>query len=87
MFVGPELHRYHHSAKSNEAVNYGATLVALDLLARTFLYRPGVAPADLGLKEENGYPAQHNPWRAFMLPFSIKPVEKDLSSIETGSFS
>lgn len=32
VFIGPELHRYHHSADFNEAVNQGATLSLFDVL-------------------------------------------------------
>lgn len=74
VFVGPELHRYHHSAESHEAVNYGATLVLFDLLFNTFLYRVGVPPRALGLKQENGYPGQVAPLSAFLFPFHTTPV-------------
>ena len=74
LFTGPELHRYHHSANSHEAVNYGATLSVFDLCLGSFLYRPGVPPAELGLKERDGYPGQHDPWRSMLLPFSTRPV-------------
>ncbi|MCZ6642567.1 MAG: sterol desaturase family protein, partial [Gammaproteobacteria bacterium] len=77
VFVGPELHRYHHSAESHEAVNYGATLVLFDLLFNTFLYRPGVPPLALGLKQENGYPGQVAPLSAFLFPFNVNAVSSD----------
>ena len=77
IFVGPELHRYHHSAASHEAVNYGATLSLFDLLAGTFLYRPGVAPLALGLKQEDGYPGQVASLQAFLFPFSVNVVSAD----------
>ncbi len=74
LFVGPELHRYHHSASSHEAQNYGAALSIFDICFGTFHYRPGVPPRDLGLSERNGYPGQHDPLRATLFPFSTKPV-------------
>ncbi len=74
VFVGPELHRYHHSAESFEATNYGATLSVFDLLFKTFLYRPGVPPQALGLKQEHGYPGQIAPLEAFLFPFSVRAV-------------
>lgn len=75
LFVGPELHRYHHSAESNEAVNYGVTLSIFDLLCGTFSYRPGIPPAHLGLSEEDGYPGQHNPLESLLLPFDTGPIQ------------
>jgi sterol desaturase/sphingolipid hydroxylase (fatty acid hydroxylase superfamily) len=69
LFVGPELHRYHHSARSHEAVNYAAVLAPFDLLFRTFHYQPGRPPEDLGLRETDGYPGQHAPLRALLFPF------------------
>ena len=75
LFVGPELHRYHHSASSHEAQNYGATLPLFDLLLGTFLYRPGTPPAQLGLSEADGYPGQHDPLTAVLFPFSVRPVD------------
>jgi sterol desaturase/sphingolipid hydroxylase (fatty acid hydroxylase superfamily) len=74
LFVGPELHRYHHSANSHEAENFGATLSVFDICFGTFHYRPGVAPAELGLSVDDGYPGQHDPLTAVLFPFSLKPV-------------
>ena len=48
IFVGTETHRYHHSARVDEAKNYGNTLVIFDLLFGTFVYHPGVPPQELG---------------------------------------
>lgn len=79
LFVGPELHRYHHSASSHEAQNYGATLSIFDLLLGTFLYRPGKPPEALGLSEDDGYPGQHDPLTAVLFPFSVLPVVGSVS--------
>jgi sterol desaturase/sphingolipid hydroxylase (fatty acid hydroxylase superfamily) len=78
LFVGPELHRYHHSANSHEAVNYAGTLSFFDILFGTFLYRPGTPPEHLGLAEEDGYPGQIQPGKALLLPFhsgEVRPVQ------------
>ena len=69
LFVGPELHRYHHSAASHEAQNYGAALSIFDQLFGTFHYRPGKPPEALGLSEADGYPGQTQPWKALLFPF------------------
>ncbi len=77
LFVGPELHRYHHSANSHEAVNYAAALSVFDILFSSFLYRPGIPPENLGLSEEDGYPAQIQPGRALLFPFysgEVRPL-------------
>ena len=74
LFVGPELHRYHHSANSHEAKNFGATLSVFDIGFGTFHYRPGVPPAELGLSIDDGYPGQHDPLRAVLFPFSTQAV-------------
>jgi sterol desaturase/sphingolipid hydroxylase (fatty acid hydroxylase superfamily) len=69
LLVGPELHRYHHSANSHEAVNYAGTVAFYDILFGTFLYRPGIPPEHLGLSEEDGYPAQTQAGKALLFPF------------------
>lgn len=74
LFIGPELHRYHHSARSHEAQNFGAALSLFDLCFGTFHYRPGVPPEALGLSERDGYPGQHNPLRSLLFPFSLATV-------------
>lgn len=82
LFIGPELHRYHHSANSQEAVNYGAALSLFDLMFKTFLYRPGIAPVALGLYQEDGYPAQTDPLGAFLFAFNTSSVSVDLPEKE-----
>ena len=74
LFVGPELHRYHHSANGHEAQNYGGTLSIFDSLFGTLLYRPGTPPAQLGLSEDDGYPGQHDPLTSVLFPLSTRPV-------------
>jgi sterol desaturase/sphingolipid hydroxylase (fatty acid hydroxylase superfamily) len=80
LFVGPELHRYHHAAEGQNATNLAATLSPFDWLLGTFEYRPGVAPRALGLREEDGYPGQHAPLRAALFPLSLRPVEPPKAS-------
>lgn len=69
LFVGPELHRYHHSAKMDEALNFGATLPIFDLLFGTFVYRPGVPPQDLGVAEGSDLPEYQQFLSVMALPF------------------
>lgn len=69
LFVGPELHRYHHSANVNEAKNYGATLSIYDQLFGTFVYHPGVPPRELGVDPQSGLPAYERYFEVLALPF------------------
>ena len=69
LFVGTELHRYHHSADVNEGKNYGATLSIYDQMFGTFVYRPGVAPAELGVSPETGLPPYERYFKVMALPF------------------
>jgi sterol desaturase/sphingolipid hydroxylase (fatty acid hydroxylase superfamily) len=69
IFVGTELHRYHHSADVNEAKNYGATLSIYDLLFGTFVYHPGVPPEELGVHPDTGLPAYERTFAVLSLPF------------------
>jgi sterol desaturase/sphingolipid hydroxylase (fatty acid hydroxylase superfamily) len=75
VFVGPELHRYHHAADGPRATNFGTALSLYDWLLGTFTYRPGIPPRALGLREEDGYPGQHAPLRSALFPLSVRPVE------------
>ena len=70
IFVGPELHRYHHSADVNEAKNYGATISIYDQLFGTFVYHPGVAPKELGVDTSTGFPSYERTFEVLKLPFS-----------------
>lgn len=69
LFVGTELHRYHHSADMNECKNYGAVLSVYDLLFGTFVYRPGVPPKELGVDPALGLPPYESTWKVLSLPF------------------
>ncbi len=75
VLVGPELHRYHHSAEGQNATNLAVALSPFDWLFGTFEYRPGVPPRALGLREEDGYPGQHAPLQSALFPLSLRPVE------------
>lgn len=69
LFAGTETHRYHHSADVNEARNYGATLMIYDILFGTFVYRPGVPPAELGVNADTGLPPYERFFAVLALPF------------------
>lgn len=68
LFVGPETHRYHHAADVTEALNFGNTLTIYDQLFGTFVYRPGVPPATLGVADPT-LPAYERTFAVLALPF------------------
>ncbi len=69
IFIGTETHRYHHSANIDEAKNFGNTLAIWDIIFGTFYYKPGVAPAKLGMDNPNDYPKSENVLAVVSLPF------------------
>jgi sterol desaturase/sphingolipid hydroxylase (fatty acid hydroxylase superfamily) len=69
LFVGTELHRYHHSARLDESKNYAATLSILDLAFGTFYYRLGRLPERLGVEDPGAYPDSNELWKVMKLPF------------------
>ena len=71
LFIGTELHRYHHSARVDEAKNYGTVLPLWDLVFGTFLYRPEMPPARLGLDGADEPPPSQNFLQVLTLPFSL----------------
>jgi sterol desaturase/sphingolipid hydroxylase (fatty acid hydroxylase superfamily) len=73
VFVGTELHRYHHSAEPAEGKNYGAVLSVFDQLFGTFVYKPGQAPATLGVADA-ALPNQNDYLGVLALPFKKGPL-------------
>jgi sterol desaturase/sphingolipid hydroxylase (fatty acid hydroxylase superfamily) len=69
IFVGTELHRFHHSANLSESKNYAVTLSFLDILFGTFNYRPGSLPERLGVVDPSIYPKSNDFWKVMILPF------------------
>lgn len=71
IFIGPQTHRYHHSANVNEAKNYGATLSIYDQLFGTFVYKPETLPAKLGVDSKEGMPEYGDIKEVLKLPFKL----------------
>ena len=69
VFITTETHRYHHAAAVADAGNFGATLSIFDQMFGTFVYRPGVAPAELGVDAAAGLPAYERFGAVMALPF------------------
>lgn len=68
LFMGTELHRYHHSADPREGKNYSSTVALWDLLFGTFHYRPHENPQRLGVAEPERYPRDRELLKVLALP-------------------
>jgi sterol desaturase/sphingolipid hydroxylase (fatty acid hydroxylase superfamily) len=68
LLAGPEVHRFHHSTKLDEAKNYGAVLMLFDHAFGTFVYRPGQAPDAVGVTAD-GHPDSTNLAAVLAFPF------------------
>jgi sterol desaturase/sphingolipid hydroxylase (fatty acid hydroxylase superfamily) len=72
IFMGTELHRYHHSAEPSEGKNYAAVITLWDQVFGTFEYHPGVDPKALGVRDRADYP-EDDRWAELMaLPFQAR---------------
>lgn len=69
IFVGTELHRYHHSSALKDAKNFGAVLSVYDQIFGTFVYKPGRAPEELGAFNRTGYPDYQDIVQSLIFPF------------------
>jgi len=74
IFVGTELHRYHHSSDLRDAKNFGATLSIFDQMFGTFVYKPAVPPAHLGAEDSTLYPEYGNIFSILRMPFDRKRI-------------
>ncbi len=70
IFMGTELHRYHHSADPAEGQNYAAVLTLWDQLFGTFRYHPGTHPQALGVRDRASYPRENQWVRLLAWPFT-----------------
>lgn len=70
IFIGTELHRFHHSADLNEAKNYGTFLSLWDIVFGTFVYQPKRVPEKLGVPEPANYPDSSRLIAVMSLPFT-----------------
>jgi sterol desaturase/sphingolipid hydroxylase (fatty acid hydroxylase superfamily) len=65
VFMGTELHRYHHSADPQEGKNYAAVVTLWDQLFGTYDHHPGIQPVALGVHDRGTYP-ENDEWGALM---------------------
>jgi sterol desaturase/sphingolipid hydroxylase (fatty acid hydroxylase superfamily) len=76
VFMGTELHRYHHSADPKEGRNYAAVVTFWDQLFGTYEHHLGEQPLALGLRDRAAYPAD-GLWGAWLaLPFKGNSRQK-----------
>lgn len=71
IFVGTELHRYHHNADRKESGNYAVALSVIDILFGSFVYRPGKLPERFGVNDPEAYPQSYQVLRTMLLPFGL----------------
>jgi sterol desaturase/sphingolipid hydroxylase (fatty acid hydroxylase superfamily) len=69
IFMGTELHRYHHSAVPGEGKNYAAVITLWDQLFGTFEFHPGRQPNQLGVLDRIAYPDDKQWGRLLAIPF------------------
>ena len=84
LFVGPELHRFHHSAAPEESKNYGVLTPFWDLVFGTYYYRPARQPARLGVENVEAYPQSYEFFKVLALPFRGDP-SNETQDVEAGS--
>ena len=65
VFMGTELHRYHHSTDPAQAKNFAAVVTVWDQLFGTYALQKGVVPVALGVNDRARYPADDQ-WLALM---------------------
>jgi sterol desaturase/sphingolipid hydroxylase (fatty acid hydroxylase superfamily) len=68
--LGPEHHRYHHSTKVEESLNFGTATALWDQVFGTFLYRPDECPEKVGVAHPEEFPGEHQLIRSYLSPFT-----------------
>lgn len=76
LLVGTELHRFHHSAKLEEAQNFGVLTPFWDLVFGTFRYDRSRLPDALGVVDPKQYPASTAVGSVLMLPFRARASQR-----------
>jgi len=69
IFIGTELHRYHHSADTVETKNFGSVISFWDIVFGTFYYKPDSVPYRLGVNNIDVYPDSTELVKVLKLPF------------------
>jgi sterol desaturase/sphingolipid hydroxylase (fatty acid hydroxylase superfamily) len=71
LFIGTELHRFHHSVNMHEAKNYAATVSIWDQLFGTYRL-PSSAPEKLGVVDRESYPQDLQWGKILSIPFKAR---------------
>lgn len=69
VFIGTELHRFHHSNKLEEAQNFGAVLSIWDIVFGSFYYKKNELPTELGVVDPEQYPGSKDIIQVLIFPF------------------
>ena len=72
IMLGPEHHRYHHSTKVDESLNFSGAAALWDQVFGTSLYRPGECPKQVGVAHPEEFPQEHQFIRSLLSPFTRK---------------
>ncbi|MBL1260151.1 MAG: sterol desaturase family protein [Thiotrichaceae bacterium] len=83
IFIGTELHRYHHSAEMVEAKNYGSVISFWDIVFGTFNYKPDSVPHRLGVNNIDIYPKSDELLKVLKLPFVNTPTKPSVLASES----
>lgn len=67
-----ELHRWHHSTKVGEALNFSTSIPLWDQVFDTFRHVPGSEPAEVGIERPAAYPGAIDTWALTAFPFTCK---------------
>ncbi|MCB1753290.1 MAG: sterol desaturase family protein [Gammaproteobacteria bacterium] len=70
IMLGPEHHRYHHSTKVEESLNFGTATALWDQVFGTFIYRPGECPEQVGVAHPEDFPGEHQLIGSYLSPFT-----------------
>ncbi|MFD7864177.1 sterol desaturase family protein [Streptomyces sp. NPDC059783] len=75
LLASPEQHRLHHSTDLAEAGHYGSDLSCWDHLFGSFTWRPGRAPAAVGLQDPAAFPGTGEVLAALLHPWRRGPAQ------------
>ncbi len=65
----PEQHRLHHSKRVEEAGHYCVDITLWDWVFKSYFWRPGVKPEEVGIKNPGRFPPVNSIIKSFIHPF------------------
>ena len=69
LIMGPAHHRLHHSTTIEQAGNFASAITLWDIAFGSFVYGPGLAPAEVGVVKPETFPSPTNVLRNQLHPF------------------